>query len=200
MARKKKKVLAQKRYAIVGDGYTEKIYFEHFKEDSSRTDFVIKPELPSNKGKGGNHNKVLNKAAELLGKGYDHVYCLIDYDTVIKENKETSFLNECAMFNSDEVTFYINNPCFEYWFLLHFKKSGKEYSAFEVENDLRDYIKDYSKNQEYQKKTNLYVKLKTFLEIKAIPNAKFFEKDRNEHSNKYPRAEVFKLVEELLSK
>lgn len=200
MARIKKNIVPPMRYAIVGDGYTEKIYFEHFKEDSNRNDFVIKPELPSNKGKGGNHNKVLNKASDLLEKGYDHVYCLIDYDTVITENKEQQFINDCAEFDPSKVTFYINNPCFEFWFLLHFKRSGKDYSATELEIDLRSYITDYSKNQEYQRKNNIYSRLKPFINTKAIPNAKFFERNRDSHSNKYPRAEVFKLIEQLLKK
>jgi len=200
MARIKRNISSPKRYAIIGDGYTEKIYFEHLKEDTSRNDFTIKPELPSNKGKGGNHNKVLSRARELLKKGYDHVYCIIDYDTVLTEKKEQEFISACKKFDNNDVTIYINNPCIEYWFLLHFKKSGREYTATEVENDLRNHITDYSKNQEYQKKNSIYTKLKPRLESIAIPNAKFFEINRSSHSNKYPRAEVYKLLEILLLK
>ncbi len=45
--------------------------------------------------------------------------------------------------------FVVSNPCFEVWFLLHFRYSTKEYhNSAEVVRDLRNFIPDYEKNTE----------------------------------------------------
>lgn len=45
--------------------------------------------------------------------------------------------------------FIVSNPCFEIWFLLHFRYSTKGYySSAEVIRDLRTFIPNYEKNTE----------------------------------------------------
>lgn len=199
MARKKKIRSATKQYAIVGDGFTEKIYFEQLKESESIKDFTIKPQLPNKKGKGGGHVRVLQKVKELLHEGYDHVYCLIDFDKVVQENNTDNFRKDCLLLDQEKVTILINNPCFEVWFVLHFEKTGKLFSSGdEVEKKLCQHIKDYSKNQQYLQKKNIYSYLKPMLFSKAIPNAEFLERNREEQCELYPRAEVYKLMKDLV--
>jgi hypothetical protein len=76
---------------------------------------------------------------------------------------------------------------------------GKIFSKCDhVANDLVNYteLKDYSKNQVYYHKKNLYKFLYPHLEV-ALKNAAFLEKDRDDNSFMFPRAEVFKLIQHL---
>lgn len=193
MARPDKKRKLLRRIAVVGDGVTEKIYFEQLKEIERIRDVVIKPELPSKSSKGGSYKKVINTAKSLVEEGYDHVYCLIDFDTVLSENKFADFNQELKGINTKEITVYINNPCFETWVLVHYERVGRAFSDCDaVGKAVTKYVKDYCKNQEYLRRKNLYKKLRSQLETEAILNAEFLEDNREEKSNNYPRAEVFK--------
>lgn len=156
-------------------------------------DVVIKPELPSKSSKGGSYKKAINAAKSLADEGYDHVYCLIDLDTVLSENKHAEFTQELKETDSKKITVYINNPCFETWVLVHYEKTGKAYADCDtVGKAITKHLKDYCKNQEYLRKKNLYKTLRPHLETNAIPNAAFLEDDRAAKGNNYPRAEVFK--------
>lgn len=189
------------RIAIVGDGFTEKIYFDQMKEVEKIRDVVIKPELPKKSAKGGSYRKPLETAKSLVDEGYDHVHCIIDFDTVISENVLAEFTEDVSKINAEDITIYINNPCFETWILLHYEKTGKLFSnCEEVEKQVTSHLKDYCKNQDYLRKKNIYACLRPFLEKTAIPNAEFLEKDRATYSNKYPRAEVFKLLQKFVIK
>jgi hypothetical protein len=193
MARPDKKRKLLRRIAVVGDGVTEKIYFEQLKEIERIKDVVIKPELPNKSSKGGSYKKAINTAKSLAEEGYDHVYCLIDFDTVLSENKLSDFTQELKGINTKEITIYINNPCFETWVLVHYQKTGKAFSDCDtVGKAVTKYLKDYCKNEGYLRKKNLYKTLRPQLETSAIPNAKFLEDNREEKGKNYPRAEVFK--------
>src|SRR5690606_26974394 len=193
MARPDKKRKFLRRIAVVGDGATEKIYFEQLKEIERVKDVVIKPELPNKSSKGGSYKKVINAAKSLADEGYDHVYCLIDFDTVLSENKLSDFTQELKAVNTEEITDYINNPCFETWVLVHYEKTGKAFLDCDtVGKASTKQLKDYCKNQEYLRKKNLYKILRSKLECNAILNAEFLEENREEKGSYYPRAEVFK--------
>ena len=194
MARPDKKRKFLRRIAVVGDGVTEKIYFEQLKEIERIKDIVIKPELTSKSSKGGSYKKAINTAKSLEEEGYDHVYCLIDFDTVLSENKLSDFTQELKGINTEEITIYINNPCFETWVLVHYEKTGKAFSDCDtVGKTVTKHLKDYCKHQEYLRKKNLYKTLRPQLETNAIPNAEFLEDNREEKGTNYPRAEVFKI-------
>lgn len=192
MARSVKKRHSLRRIAIVGDGITEKIYFEQLRELERVKGVVIKPELPSKSSKGGSCKKAINAAKSLVGEGYDYVYCLIDFDTVVSENKLANFRQELKGMDNN-ITVYINNPCFEAWILFHFEKTGKAFDdCTAVEKTITKYLKDYRKDQGYLRRKNLYKILRPHLEVSAIPNATFLEINREEKGDNYPRAEVFK--------
>jgi hypothetical protein len=55
--------------------------------------------------------------------GYDDIFCVIDID-----NHET--LDRAIQKAKDnKLEIIISNPCFEYWYILHFEKTGKSYSS-----------------------------------------------------------------------
>jgi hypothetical protein len=188
MARLNKKRKFIRRIAVVGDGVTEKIYFDQLKETEQIKDVVIKPELPAKSLKGGTFKKAIKAAQSLVEDGYNHVYCLIDFDTVLSENSLGEFAQEVARVNKQKITIYINNPCFEVWLLMHYEKTGRVFNDCDaVCTTIAKYIRDYCKNQQYLRRKNLYTLLKPYLESHAIPNAKFLENRREEKGTRYPR-------------
>ncbi|MGQ1890361.1 RloB domain-containing protein [Thermophagus sp. OGC60D27] len=66
-----------------------------------------------------------------------------------------------------------NNPCLEFWFLLHFQRTSRVFgTCTRVENQLKSHLKGYEKTQKYYTKqdNDIYTKLKPYLK-KAIDNA-----------------------------
>lgn len=197
MTRKTEHRNFKKTVAIVGDGFTEKIYFDQLKELEELEDVVIKPELPRKAHKGGSYRRTIETAKSLIKEGYDHVYCLVDFDTVISEKKITAFKNDIASLDRNCVTVYVNNPCFETWILLHFEKTAKLFNTCEeVSVRILPYIKDYNKRQDYLKRKNIYKSLRPYLD-NAIQHAASLELNRHNHSDKQPRAEIFKIFTAL---
>ncbi|MDV4042981.1 hypothetical protein CMT37_09095 [Elizabethkingia anophelis] len=193
MARTERKRQFKRSIAIVGDGITEKIYFEQLKELEQLKDVVIKPELPNKSSKGGFYKKALDASLTLIEKGYDHVYCLIDYDTILSENKENEFRKDIRNLDFKKITIYINNPCFETWILLHYENTSKPFKNCDaVCKSITKNLGGYSKNQKYLHQKNLYTTIRPHLETNAIPNAIFLERDRDDKSPNYPRAEIHK--------
>lgn len=124
MARQPKRRPTPAIYAIIGDDITEKLYFEKLAAMSSTRNIKVKPDLPS--GTGGDYVKIFKKAEELLRTGYDHVHCMVDYDTIVQQKRTRSFATDSAKLMADyrnRVTIYVNNPCFEIWFLLHYERT-----------------------------------------------------------------------------
>lgn len=79
----------------------------------------------------------------------------------------------------------VNNPCLEYWFLLHFENLGRTYkNCGDVTTKLKRYLPGYDKSARYFKKkdNDIYIRLKPYLRT-AINNAKAlgsFEKENPE--------------------
>ena len=81
--------------------------------------------------------KSLTKAA------YDVVYCVIDVEAPKAESLSRG-LNK-ARDNKLEVI--LSNPCFEYWYILHFKKTGAPFNTSqEVKSTLRQEHPAYREN------------------------------------------------------
>ncbi len=199
MARKANPVNTRKVWAIVGDGSIEQIYFQHLKNEESLRDIDIRPELPSRSGKGGGFMKVFASVDNQVKLGYDKVFCLIDLDKVIEEGKQVQYEREKSKARAKGVVVLENNPCFEFWLLLHFKTSGRHFTCCDdVVRDLKRHLPSYLKTLEYHRRENLYKKLKVQMIEKAIPNAKQLERDRKEKDDRHPRGEVYKLIEQLL--
>ena len=59
----------------------------------------------------------------------------------------------------------VNNPCLEYWFLLHFQKTTKVFNACaDAEKQVSQHLQGYEKTEKFFKKDNdIYKQLKPFL-------------------------------------
>lgn len=178
-------------FAFVVDGETEIWYLQMFKknEQSDRNIRInIKPEIPQRKKLRDQYDLVVEQA-----KGeYDKVFWIVDLDVILKETRESKsevkpidkFIDMLNTFDSPKnnrerkiygkVNVIVNNPCLEYWFLLHFENDGKTYnSCSEVLISLREHLKGYGKSERYFKKkdNDIYTRLKPHLST-GIKNAK----------------------------
>ena len=199
--RKRRNVELRKRKSITyivaeGKNKTETLYFKAFGHDTNKIIRFAK----------GNHTDPVNMISELrnllndndfsaeLG---DKAYCLIDADFSPSKNSQILKADELARNYGAQVI--VSAPCFEYWFLCHYKASGKKYkSSIELISDLEKQISEYSKNA-----PNMYELLKEKTES-AIKNAKTMELTHVANGEKIhtvdfsPSTEVYYIAEDLI--
>lgn len=163
-------------FAIVADGETEIWYLQMMKQNERQVRLTIKPELPK--------KKRIEDQCELVCKlaqgEYDKVFWIVDLDQITKEQREATGGKKDPMRTFIEcrekvlhgkkyakrVRVIVNNPCLEFWFLLHFEYTAKSFSDYdELAKELKKHIKDYDKNEGYYKPKNndIYSKLKPYL-------------------------------------
>jgi RloB-like protein len=184
-----------KRIAVVGDGQTEKIYFDKLKEVEGLRNVSLKPDLPKNVG---SYRGVFDKAESLYEQGYDEVYCLIDMDKVLSDNTLAKYLTDKKRIKKKGMVVFESNPCIEFWFLLHFVRTTKPFSNCEsVEKELQKYLPNYTKNQQYLVQANIYKLLQPNL-LKAIENGAWIEENHLENDYNSSKSEIFKLIKILL--
>jgi hypothetical protein len=180
--RKSKKIIQKTNpsFALVVDGETEVWYLQMLKRNERDIRVSIKPEIPNKKSVEDQYNLV----CDLSGKEFTKVFWVIDLDTVIKEDNEgpkgkKSPLKTFEEYRTDLITNYpnvvviVNNPCIEFWFLLHFEKTSKYFNNCSgAETQLKKHLKNYEKTQKFFTKQNddIYLKLKTKLKV-AIDNS-----------------------------
>jgi hypothetical protein len=74
---------------------------------------------------------------------YEKVYCVMDVD------KHESLLRAIDKAGANEMEVVLSNPCFEYWYILHFIKTGKSFhDGGEVVSELKKYYNAYTKSDE----------------------------------------------------
>lgn len=187
------------KYAIVVDGECEAWYIQMLKRNEKLTDINLEPKIPQKK-----KLSELYKQVTELAKDYDKVFWIVDMDVILKENREAKpgekkalqkFQEYCQSIDEinnqynqeqgfdpekdsekmDLIKVIVNNPCLEYWFLLHFEKITKYYDCCDsLLKQLHKHpeIKDYKKTEKYFKQGNdIYLRLKPFLKT-AVANAK----------------------------
>lgn len=180
VGRNKKKLRTVPSFAVVVDGDTESWYFQMLQRNERHLNVRIKPELPSRKKLEDQFDLVI----KLSKSEYDKVFWIIDHDTILKESNENSKnevspLHKIAQYKSmvakeyPNVEIIINNPCLEYWFLLHFENTTRPFrNCSEVTDRLKVHITDYEKSRRYFTKDgrDIYLRLKPNLKS-AIGNA-----------------------------
>ena len=127
MSRQTKQRKFDNSIAVIADGKTEKWYLEkvkiHYPCEVLKT-IRIEPQLPQKK----QIDELVQIAKEKAEEGYKRVVLIIDLDAVLLDNAEferfKAFMNrydnaleENPWMNKLEVI--VNNPCLEYWHLLH---------------------------------------------------------------------------------
>ena len=169
MSRGNRKRELKPAIAIVGEGKTEQIYFTQLR-NYEKIGFTVKPELP----KHSDVKSLVNKAIELItNKGFDLVFCVFDLDEV---NTDANIRQEYKKLKRDnhgkQIIFIENNPSMEFWFLLHFIQTTREFDNYgQLERLLKKHIPDYEKTIKYFTAKNIYAHLKEH-QTTANENAK----------------------------
>jgi hypothetical protein len=167
-------------FALVVDGETEVWYLQMLKRNEREIRISIKPEIPHKKSIEDQYNLV----CELLNKEFTKVFWIVDFDTLLKEENEVPKGKKSSLKNFEEyrnylfenyknVVIIINNPCIEFWFLLHFEKTTKYFiTCSNAETQLKKYLPNYDKTQKFFTKQNddIYLKLKPNLKT-ALQNS-----------------------------
>ena len=171
-------------FAIVADGKTEIWYLQMMKkyelenkekeQGKQQIRLAIKPELPKSK-------RIKDQCAlvcELAQREYDKVFWIVDLDQIRKEQREATEGKKDPMRTFIEcrkkvlqkyekrVRVIVNNPCLEFWFLLHYTHTDKSFGGYEeLAKALKKHMKDYNKSEGYfkQKNNDIYSKLKPYL-------------------------------------
>jgi hypothetical protein len=175
---RKNKIKGKKTYAFVVDGDTEVWYLQMLKRNERTLSVNIEPKLPSKKSIPDQFEMV-----KFLAVDYTKVFWIIDYDVIIKETREAKkgvetaeqlFIRLRETANKIEnVVVIVNNPCLEFWLLLHFEKISRLFTTCNsAEKQLKKHLKDYEKTQQYFTKQNNDIYLKTNGQIShAIDNS-----------------------------
>ncbi|GAA5220840.1 RloB family protein [Membranihabitans marinus] len=183
--RSKIKMKVSNTFAFVVDGDTEVWYLQMLKRNERELNINIEPKLPSKKSIPDQFKMVKDLAAD-----YTKVFWIVDYDVIVKETREAKKgvetseqlfikLKEKAE-KLDNVIVIVNNPCIEFWFLLHFEKTSKLYSdCNSAEKQLKKHLTDYEKTRKYFTKqdNDIYLKLKNKLSDAKV-NSKSLKFDK----------------------
>jgi len=180
--KKNRKLLPQ--YAVFVEGECEFWYIQMLKRNERVSNIKLEPIIPQKKKLSEQYDSVV-----ALSKDYDKVFWIVDFDVIIKETKETkkgakTALQEFKEYvkdiekHNENIVVIINNPCFEYWLLLHYETTNKYYASYDdLEKQLKKYLPDYEKKQKYYTKQNndIYLRLVSKLAT-AISNSKKMDK------------------------
>lgn len=157
MSRQTKPRKLNNTIAVIADGKTEKWYLEsvkaHYRHDSLKG-IRIEPQLPQKK----QIEELVNMAKGKVQEGYPTVILIVDFDEILANDCEfVRFKQFYQVYSGSEhsswmnnVLLVVNNPCLEYWYLLHFKQTDKFYNTYtDLKKDLLKQLSDYDKSKDY---------------------------------------------------
>lgn len=127
-------------------------------------------------------------------KEYDRVYCVFDRDQHTTYSEALDMVRQTRLTKDHKMHAVTSVPCFEIWFLLHFRYSAKGYAACQgsicaqVIKDLKQHIPGYEKGnggvyKQIQDKTDA-----------AIINAKKLSRHNMYAATDNPSTKVHELV------
>ncbi len=134
-------------YALVVDGQTEAWYFQMMKRNEPLLQVNIEPKIPQKKKLSDQYNKVCE-----LAEDYTKVFWIIDLDVLIAESGIHQLIDLLSGLKKEKyknVITIFNNPCLEFWFLLHFEQTTKYFPrCSDAEKQLKKHLVDYKKKTE----------------------------------------------------
>jgi hypothetical protein len=175
---------------IVGEGITEKCYFEHLKS-IYKFNCIVRPRFFTN-----NCISKLEKEIENLLRGDIYIICVFDEDVSNRDSAENEKLVNLKKKYKDNknVLFCESMPSIEYWFLIHFKDTCPNFTySHEATKALRKYISNYEKTEDFLEKEKWVQDMSTKKGDmnKAITISK---KYRNSSAS---RTKIYKAIEKL---
>lgn len=141
----------QKQIVIVVEGTkTERLYFEALARDFRIQ--TVKVSVIDSSGKTA-PIQIVERAIgtrkdlrirEEWEEDHDELWCVFDTE----DGSNISGLTEAySKADTQDVKLAVSNPSFEYWYLLHFRETDREFlNSDAVISELRNYLKAYEKN------------------------------------------------------
>ena len=121
---------------------------------------------------------------------YDEVLCVLDHEGA---NRHPTLSEALAKAHDKGFQVALSVPCFEFWYLLHFKYTTRRFAGYaDVVSELRQYIPHYDKSKEFL--SELVPRLE-----EALKNAEMVRKDNETTQSEWPATDVDKLVQVLMS-
>lgn len=167
--RRRPPIAGKPRILILCEGVaTEPNYFKALKADFGLSSVrVQKTETLANMMK-----RVEREVAE--DPTQDEIWCVLDHDERVTEIRRfRSWLQKPRSKTAPKVYPAISVPCFEYWFLIHFRFTTRGYrgtagrsACWQVIQDLKSYLKNYGKTD-----SSTYLRCRELLDT-AIENAR----------------------------
>ncbi len=150
MPRSKRHKRLRTKYTVLGDGLTEQYYLKHLKAIKGYK-YSIYPSLFD----AITIESAETKIDELLSGGCDLIVYFTDFDTIITQVKEDKFVALKKKYaDIPEVLICESMPCFEFWLVLHFNKTTREFrSAGEVAHELRKFMTRFRKRKNFLEKS-----------------------------------------------
>lgn len=180
-----------------GKNKTEKLYFSSLEREFSDHYHIIFASGNSTDPKGIVEETAKTRKKSCTDKG-DMAFAVFDSDT---DSVKQQQINEAiALADKEKITTILSVPCFEVWFLQHYRYSTK---AFNSNKEVQDELKHYINN--YEKSKDVYDIIRPKLSD-AMSNSRKLEKHHDELGNKSnslernPSTEAYKIVEVVTEK
>jgi len=133
-------------------------------------------------------------------QGYDHVFVVFDRDTHTTYNDALRKTQDLNRKYKDKFKAIVSVPCFEFWLLLHFGYTTRQYGATggnspcdNLIRDLNAHISGYAKGN-----AGIFEATKDLID-EAVKNAKLLENHQDAAQTDNPSTKVHHLVEYLRS-
>jgi hypothetical protein len=176
---------------VIGEGLTEKYYFQHLKKLKGYS-CVVRPRFFSSK----NNIYYIEKRTNELLLADVTVICVFDSDVAQRNREEKerlqSFVAEYQ--NNEKVIICDSLPSIEFWFLLHFKKTNKYFPNYNsIRDELRKFITDYDKTERFLLQDK-WVRVLVNRQHLAVNNGKSLNSDEGSYSNIYKAIELLEKI------
>lgn len=191
----------RKSILIVSEGSkTEPIYFKSLKRNLRLA--MIEVEII---GEGAAPINVVDRAIELREErkrlatksiakvAYEVIYCVIDVEAPVPHESLARAIDKAK---GNKLDVILSNPCFEFWYILHFRKTSAPFnSSQKVKSTLRNIHPAYNESD-----TTIFEVLSNKTDV-AVKNSKEVLKeqhnDEEDLRNCNPSTHVHKIVEYL---
>ena len=200
---KKRGIVTRKRIPVIflsleGKNKTETLYFAALHKESKYSVRFVPGKKTDVEGMFTDLEK-FKRSEQFNYKDGDRAFCLCDADfEADKHRKIVETINANGKSNS---VIIVSNPCFEVWYLNHFRYSTKCFcSNDEVIQDLERYINLYDKNRDYY---SSHLEANTEIAIKNTRKALQHYESLGENIDEITSGsctQVVSLVEIMLSK
>lgn len=157
---------------VVAEGNTEKIYLKHFSNKEYNV-YVVPVESGHTDAVGivkFAKNEYINRRNMIDVKKGDRVYCVFDSDPASNPNIQEAF--DLVYGSKDKgLECIFSNPCFEVWFVLHYKTAPKGKTAEEMKSKIKGLLLKEEKIKDYSETTDIFKVLEP-LQKQALKRAR----------------------------